>query len=184
MPLIFITGMSGTGKSSVRKELQRRSYEAYDTDDDGITTWIHTASNTSAERPDDESSRTNEWYERHEWRMSRQKVEAFAAHAKDKLIFLCGSPSNADDMLDLYDKVICLVIDKDTLKTRLANRTDNDFGKAPDELKNILGWHTPFEDRYRDYDAIMIDATRPLDDVVNEIISQVSKDTKPSEDKQ
>ncbi len=182
MPLIFITGMSGTGKSTVRKALQRQGYEAHDTDDDGITIWVNKATGAPAERPDDEASRTNEWYSQHEWRMSRQKVEELAKRAKDKPIFLCGSPSNADDMLDLYDKIVCLVIDKDTLKTRLANRTDNDFGKAPDELENILGWHDPFEERYRNYGAIIVGATKPLDDVVNEIISRVGNDPKPSED--
>jgi len=105
--------------------------------------------------------------------MSRQKVEEFAASAKDKLIFLCGSPSNADDMLDLYDKVICLVVDKDTLKHRIASRTDHDFGKAPDELESILGWHDSFQDRYKDQGAVMIDATQSLEAVVNEILDKI-----------
>ena len=92
MSLIYITGNSGAGKSSIRKELQRRGYEAHDTDDDGITAWVHKATNKLAERPENESDRTKEWYDQHEWKMSRQKVEEFAASAKDKLIFLCGSP--------------------------------------------------------------------------------------------
>ena len=173
MPLIYITGNSGAGKSSIRKELQRRGYEAHDTDDDGITAWVHKATNKLVERPENESARTKEWYDQHEWKMSRQKVEEFAASAKDKLIFLCGSPSNADDMLDLYDKVVCLVVDKDTLKNRIASRTDHDFGKAPDELESILGWHDAFQDRYKDQGAVMIDATQSLEAVVNEILSRV-----------
>lgn len=123
MPLIYITGNSGAGKSSVRKELQRRGYEAHDTDDDGITTWQHKTTGEAVERPEDEGSRTKDWYEQHEWRISRQKVEEFATHARDKTIFLCGSPSNADEMLDLYDKIVCLVVDKDTLKSRITSRT-------------------------------------------------------------
>lgn len=173
MPLIYITGNSGAGKSSIRKELQRRGYEAHDTDNDGITAWINKVTNELVERPESESARTKEWYDQHEWKMSRQKVEEFAANAKDKLIFLCGSPSNADDMLDLYDKVVCLVVDKDTLKNRIASRTDHDFGKAPDELESILGWHDAFEGRYRDMGAVMIDATKPVEAVVDEILSKV-----------
>ena len=175
MPLIYITGNSGAGKSSVRKELQRRGFEAHDTDDDGITTWRHKVTGEQAERPEEESSRTKEWYEQHEWKISRQKVQEFAARAKDKPIFLCGSPTNADDMLDLYDKVICLTTDKQTLQRRIATRTDHDYGKAPNELRDILGWHDSFQDRYRKYGAVMIDATKPLNEVVDEILSATQK---------
>lgn len=176
MPLIYITGNSGAGKSSIRKELLRRGYEAHDTDDDGITTWQHKTTDKVVERPEDENSRTKDWYEQHEWRMSRQRVEEFAVRAKNKLIFLCGSPSNADDMLDLYDKVICLVVDEDTLKSRIVGRTDHDFGKAPDELESILGWHESFQNRYKDYGAVMIDATQPIEKVVEDILSGIKED--------
>ena len=172
MPLIFITGNSGAGKSSVRKELQRRGYEAHDTDEDGITVWRNKTTAELADYPEEQSDRTNEWYEQHEWQMSRQKVEEFAARAKNNLIFLCGSPTNADDMLDLYDKVVCLVADKDTLRHRITARTDNDYGKAPNKLDDILGWHDSFQERYRKYGAIMVDATKPISDVVDDILVQ------------
>lgn len=170
MPLIYITGNSGSGKSSVRKELLRRGYEAYDTDDDDITAWRHKTTDKLVVRPVAEHDRTKEWYDEHDWKMSRQKVEELAAKAKDKPIFLCGSPSNADEMLDLYDKIICLTLDKETLKNRIASRTDHDFGKAPDELNNILGWHDSFQDRYKDMGAVMIDAAQPIEDVVDSIL--------------
>lgn len=172
MPLIYITGNSGAGKSSVRKELQLRGYEAHDTDDDDITTWVHKTTGKPTEQPEGENARTKGWYDQHEWRISRQKVEEFAVSAKDKLIFLCGSPTNADDLLDLYDKVVCLVVDQDTLKGRIASRTDREFGKVPDELESILGWHDSFQERYRDAGAVIVDATRPLNTVVDELLSK------------
>ncbi len=173
MSLIYITGNSGAGKSSVRNELQRRGYEAYDTDD-GLTAWHHKTTNKVVERPTNEKDRTKEWYEAHDWKMSIEKVKELATKAKNKPIFLCGSPSNADEMLDLYDIVICLTVDKDTLQKRINSRTDNDFGKAPDELKNILGWHEAFQNRYRGYEAIMIDANRPLHEVVDDILKNIA----------
>lgn len=105
--------------------------------------------------------------------MSRERVEQLAAQAKDKPVFLCGSPSNADDMLDLYDKIICLVVDKDTLKARIASRTDHDFGKAPDELTSILGWHDAFQERYKKLGATMIDATKSLNEITDEIQTSI-----------
>ena len=40
MALIFITGVAGSGKSAVSKELVARGFEAYDTYNDGITAWV------------------------------------------------------------------------------------------------------------------------------------------------
>ncbi len=173
MSLIFITGNSGAGKSSVCKELQRLGYEAHDTDDDGMTVWRNKTTHETVERPADEAARTKEWYDHHEWRMSRQRVEELAARAGDKLVFLCGSPSNADEMQDLYDKVVLLNVDRATLKSRIAARTDHDFGKAPRELKAILGWHDSFQNRYKDSGAIIVDATQPLGQVVGDILDNL-----------
>jgi len=173
MSLIYITGNSGAGKSSVRNELQKRGYEAHDTDEGGITSWRHKVTDEAVIRPTDTKDRTKEWYEEHDWKMSRPKVQELASKAKNKTIFLCGSTSNAGEMLDLFGKIIFLEINKDTLRTRLINRTDNDFGKAPDELDNILGWHKSFEDEYRLYGATMVDAARPLSVVVDNIVEAI-----------
>ena len=39
MGLVWITGVSGTGKSTVRVELATRGYQSFDTDEDGIAVW-------------------------------------------------------------------------------------------------------------------------------------------------
>lgn len=174
MAFIFITGNSGSGKSSVRRELQRRGYNAYDTDDDGITRWHNKQTGEATERPDDEAERSPQWYKDHEWRMSQQRVEELKKGSQSDVIFLCGSPSNADDMLDLFDKVFCLVVDPDTLRHRIRTRTDHDYGKADNELNDILGWHDAFQNRYQQHGAIMIDATRPLTVAVDEIVSKIN----------
>jgi len=173
MSLIYITGNSGAGKSSVRKQLQKLGYEAHDTDEGDITSWRHKVTDKAVNRPTDTKDRTKEWYEEHNWKMSRRKVEELASRAVDKTVFLCGSTSNAGEMLDLFGKIIFLEIDKDTLRNRLMNRTDNDFGKSPDELNNILGWHKSFEDEYRRYGAEMVDASRPLPNVIDDIIEVI-----------
>lgn len=171
MPLVYITGNSGAGKSAVRKELQLRGYEAHDTDENDISAWQNKRTGNIVERPLNEEDRTNAWYAEHDWNMSRSKINDLAKLADDKPVFLCGSTSNADDMLEFFDKVYYLSVDRDTLKKRLTSRTSNDFGKAPDELKNILGWHMSLEERYKNYGAQLVDATQPIKSVVDEILS-------------
>jgi dephospho-CoA kinase len=171
MPLVYITGNSGAGKSAVRKELILRGYEAHDTDENDISSWQNKYTGNIVERPLIETDRTNAWYSEHDWNMSRNKIDNLAKQANDKLIFLCGSTSNADEMLGFFNKVYYLSVDKDTLKERLTSRTSNDFGKAPDELNNILGWHMSLEERYKNHGAHLIDATQPINSIVDEILS-------------
>lgn len=64
-----------------------------------------------------------------------------------------------------------LTIDEETLRHRIATRTTNDFGKTTAELGLILKWHKILEQDNRHYGAVMIDATRPLDEVVDDIVA-------------
>lgn len=171
MPLIYITGPSGAGKSTVRKELQKRGYEAHDTDEDGMSAWYNMETNEKVQRPA-EQDRSPDWYKHHAYRMSPERVKEIAERAKDKLIFLCGIPSNDLELAEYYDKVICLVIDEEVMKQRVASRDTNNFGKAADELELMLYWHGKMLERYERFGATMVDATKPLDEVVDMVVSE------------
>jgi hypothetical protein len=70
----------------------------------------------------------------------------------------------------LFDKALALVADVPTPKRRITART-NEFGKAPEELAAILRWHADYEAAYRRFGAVIIDAARPLGEVVDEILT-------------
>ena len=74
MPLIYITGPSGAGKSTIRNELIKRGFEAHDTDEDGISAWYNNQTNELVERPH-EADRTSDWYQKHDYRMSPERVK-------------------------------------------------------------------------------------------------------------
>jgi len=168
--LIYITGISGVGKSTLRDELVRRGYEAHDIDAEGMTAWYDKLTGAPAEKPQWAEARTEEWYAAHEWKVSVGRVEEMARSAEEKLIFLCGTTANDDEIWALFSHVISLTIDEDILKKRLATRTSHDFGKAPAELKNILSWHKYSEEANCGFGAIMIDASPPSDVVADEIL--------------
>ncbi len=98
------------------------------------------------------------------------KVAALVDRADDRLVFLCGSTANEDEVWHLFARVVYLAIDEQTLRDRLASRTCNDFGKSPTELEAILSWHQVGEADYRRFGAVVIDATRPLHEVVDNIL--------------
>jgi len=116
------------------------------------------------------ADRSGDWLDEQEWRLVPSKIEALAARGERELVFLCGATANENEVWHLFSRVIYLAIDEDTLRRRLASRTSNDFGKAPNELAAILEWHKDSESNYRRFGAQVIDATLPLDQVVDEIV--------------
>jgi dephospho-CoA kinase len=170
--LVWITGVSGTGKSTVRVELARRGYERFDADEGGIAVW---RARTAGEEVYDPGggNHPDSWLEDHCWMISRARVEQLARMARDKPVFLCGSVENEDEVWELFDFVICLVLDESTLRERLATRTTNEFGKARVELDAILGWNRTMESTYREFGAFVVNANQPLNDVVDQILADI-----------
>ena len=172
MPLYYITGIAGSGKSTVLSELRDRGFEAYDVDERGPVTakwhndttgFIHPKSSVKKE------DRTPEFLAAHSWRVPRQEVIELAQHAATKTIFLGGSIANETE-LDLFSAVFALVIDDNTLKHRLTTRTNNDWGQNPHELELTLAQnHTLFE-TYRQFKYIVINADHPIYTIVAEIL--------------
>lgn len=173
--LVWITGVSGTGKSTARVELARRGYHTFDTDEDGIASWRLRTTGEEVYDPGD-GNHPETWLRDHGWIINRSRVEQLALMARDQVVFLCGSVENEAEVWDLFDVVVCLVLDESTLRARLATRTTNNFGKAPPELEAVLGWNRTAEATYRALGAIVVDATQPLIGVVDQVLADIGGD--------
>lgn len=173
MALIFITGVAGSGKSAVRKELVARGFEAYDTDNDGMTAWVNKETGEEVNQPKEEwGSRTAEWYSHHEWVVSLLRVKDLIERSRTSNIFLCGTGSNRAEIIKLADMTLSLSVDEETLKDRIATRK-NSFGKQAHELKNILEWRADVTELVEAAGAVIVDTNRPLTEVVDEILKRV-----------
>jgi dephospho-CoA kinase len=170
--LVWITGNSGTGKSTVRVELARRGYQSFDADEDGISVWRDRTSGDEVYDPGD-GNHPETWLRDHGWTISRSRVQQLALMAGDQLVFLCGSVENEAEVWDLFDVVVCLVLDEATLRERIAARTTNKFGKAPVELESILGWNPTMEASYREVGALVINANQSLTAVTDQVLAAI-----------
>ncbi len=170
MPLIYITGPTGAGKSSLTELLIKEGFEAHDADID-ICKWYNRDSGKLAEYPKDPNLRPPGWQESHQFLMSEDLIKTIKSRSDNKTIFILGQSPNDIEMADKYfDKVLCLTIDESTMLKRLKKRTNNIYGKSPDQLEIIKKWYQPTIDRYRNYGATMIDASRPIESVRDAII--------------
>ncbi|WP_284746578.1 hypothetical protein [Amycolatopsis sp. RTGN1] len=177
MPLVWVTGNSGAGKSAVCALLKSRGEHAVDADWEGYNHWVdRTSGQVVADPPDPVPAG---WLDRFGWQTSRAAVEVLAAKARDEIAFFCGSTENDGDLRDLFDLVVCLVVDDDTLRDRLLTRTSNSFGKHPEELAAALEANEGAESAYRRLGAtVVVDGRLPLPDVADAILAAARRATK------
>jgi len=169
MSLIFITGVSAAGKSTIREELARRGFRAYDTDEDEIVVWRHKVTGEITPLVAD-VHRTPEFIAENEWRVDFERLRRLAADARERTIYVCGAVANADEVLPYFAKVFLLKIDEATLRHRLATRTSHDFGTKPHELELLLAWNQVIEEPYLRSGAVVVDATKSPAAVADEIL--------------
>jgi gluconate kinase len=151
----LVEGLSGAGKSSVYEELIRRGYKAISTD----RAWKYRAD------PDTGLPGKPIHYENSMW--NQQKAVSELESSEPEVLFVCGSSRNRDRFLPYFTKVFNLRIDDDTMRHRLQERTNNDFGKQSEELELML---TLNQSNEKPAGAIDVDATQPLHRVVDELL--------------
>jgi len=176
MALFFITGAAGCGKSTICLALKSRGCVAYDTDEDGLSSWQHNQSgHIHPPTTINKEERTETFMQTHSWNASRQKLEKLAEQANDKAIFVCGVADNLEELLDVFTGVFVLVIDETTRKYRLETRTNSDMGRQPHELQYILKERDAMERLSKTNGFITIDATQPTKAIIDEILKHTNR---------
>jgi hypothetical protein len=173
--LCFVTGVSGTGKSTVLRELRTRGCLARGVDEDGYADWVSRRTGKAEVIPrGDPEFDIHAWYRAHDWALNARRIGVLsrAAARCGRPVFLCGTALGEAAVWHLFDRVVALVADVPTIERRLAARA-GDYGKAPEELAAILGWHRDFEENYRRFGAVVVDATRPVGEVADQVLAAV-----------
>jgi adenylate kinase family enzyme len=165
----LITGVAGTGKSTLAKLLAKRGYAAYDTEE-GFSYHINKQTGERAVYP---ANPTPEWYESHE-RVFDEKVlmNLFKKHA-DEPLFICSITANQAKFYPQFDKLFLLNAPDDIITHRLGTRTGNYFGRKPLELQRVIGRHQQFDDELLALGAIEIDSTQPIETVADQILARI-----------
>ncbi len=119
--IVFITGLSGVGKSSVLKQLEKEGYRVVDTDY-GYTTKV-----------------TRDGMEETIW--DAGKISELLDTHKNHPLFISGCYSNQGEFYHHFDHVVLLTAELDVMLARIEGRVNNDFGKNPNERFKIIQDH-------------------------------------------
>jgi broad-specificity NMP kinase len=158
----LIEGVSGTGKTSVCKELQRRGYHALN----GDRELAYQGDPATGEPVEGITGLAVHEY--HIWQVD--KVKALVANQDEAVTFFCGGSRNFPKFIDLFDDVFILEVDLDTLNRRLDERPEDEWGGVGTERELIIRLHRTREQIPKI--GTVIDATVPIARVVDEIVRQ------------
>jgi dephospho-CoA kinase len=147
MRRILVTGMSGTGKSTVLAALGGHGFRVVDTDEPGWKDW----------RDGEEV-----WHE--------DRIAALLESEAPQPLVVSGCVVNQGSFYDRFDAVVLLSAPAEVILGRIRTRTTNSFGRAPAERERILADLAAVEPRLRATATHEIDASQPLDVIVARLL--------------
>jgi dephospho-CoA kinase len=144
---VLLTGMSGTGKSSVVRELVARGYKAVDADDG----WCEPLAAG-----------------RRQWR--EDAVRDLLDTEDADVLFVAGCEENQVGFHPRFDQIVLLSAPLETVLGRLATRTNNPFGKSAEERRRVMADVATVEPLLRGVADHEVVTTAPLDQVVTTVL--------------
>lgn len=172
MTAYLIMGMAGSGKSTICKALIERGFRAIDTDfEPGLSGWVNITTGRRLEtlpRP----PFSQEWLNNHRWRWDLGRFNQLLAEAEKSPVFFCGGADQIEDFLPQFKRRFLLIVDNITLKDRLQHREPHRFHDESAELARVLEWNAGIQDFHRKDNVTVIDTSKPLSAVVNEILQE------------
>src|SRR5690349_7180271 len=171
----LISGVSGSGKTAVCTELQRRGYQAIDGDNELAYQGDPDTGQPTAGLKHEHSATFIS--EHHIWDV--EKVNAIVADQYEAVTFFCGGSKNSSKYIDLFDGVFVLEVDLETSLRRIAERValdPTDWGGTPEEREiTVRMYHSKAA---LPQNGTIVDATASLARVVDEIL-RLSKANTP-----
>lgn len=98
MKRVLLTGMSGTGKSTLIRELTARGYKAIDTDDDGWSHWV----NMRTGRPASPPAPGEHGWDELDWVWREDRIQSLLSIEDGDVLFLAGTAANQGKFYGLF----------------------------------------------------------------------------------
>ncbi len=161
---VLLTGMSGTGKSTVIEELTVRGYNAVDADEDGWSEVVNV--------PESELTGLGSGQD---WVWREDRIQDLLSTDDADVLFVSGCSPNQGKFYPQFEHVILLSAPAEVIVERLASRTNNPFGKRPEEVARVLQLQHEIEPLLRAGAGHEIDTSVPLDQVVTKVLQLVDE---------
>ncbi len=162
MKNILLTGMSGTGKSTVIHTLAAQGYKAIDADYEGFSKWVPVTDDADIAGQPVEANR--------DWVWDEDRMEALLSAEGPDLLFIGGCSPNMGKFMHYFDHVILLSAPTAVISERLLARTNNPYGKTADELTRVLELVETVEPLLRKAADYEINTNTELEKVIAQVL--------------
>lgn len=162
MKRVLITGMSGTGKSAVARELVARGHRAVDLDTLEWSEWVDVAPADTLT-----PAKGKDWV----WREDR--VRTLLLERVQAPLFVSGCAENMARLLPLIDIVILLSAPVATIMKRLEARSAESYGSTDEERQKVgelLATVEPLLRQSADYE---LDTSGPVEVTVDKVLKVI-----------
>lgn len=169
----LLTGIPGTGKTTVGNILKDSGFKFIDSDTEPkLAHWVNSE---TGEHTDPVDNADASWYETHSWNLDLVRLaEILASYSgKGNDVIVCGMATNLIESFSFYDKAILLKGDYEVIKRRILARSDK---PDPESVETIFSWAESFETEVKKAGAIVIDASGSAEDVAEAVIESLSVD--------
>lgn len=157
----LITGVAGSGKSTLEKRFRQEGYITVDIDD-GYAEWRHATTDEVLSYTPDEPG----WHEVAEWVVKTDDLQTFFDTHPSEPVYVFGSFARMKQVIGLFDTIFLLEYPNEaTMRERIAGR-EGGYGKHPGELARIVSYVRPYQDKMKQHGAITIDCTLPIEQIV------------------
>jgi len=164
MAKVFIAGSGGVGKSTIITRLQERGFTAYDTDDIPGVTRLENLAGKPVRWPKGHVD-----WNKYRWNWQRRAIEQLLA--SNETVFLGAHPSNWADFIGNFDAFIVLSVDADTHEHRLRTRNTHTYGQGEQNIREQIYAQVEELAAFIAAGATQVLNDRPIDEVVDEILS-------------
>jgi dephospho-CoA kinase len=162
MKRFLLTGMSGTGKSTVIRELAARGYKAVDADGDEFSQWVEVEGSSGSEIAPVGGNR--------DWVWREDRMQDLLSTEDTDVLFVSGCAENMPKFFPQFDLIVLLSAPSSVIVERLRTRTTNQYGKRPEEVARVLSLVESIEPQLRRAAGYEIDTSVPLEEVVRTLL--------------
>ncbi len=162
MKRILLTGMSGTGKSTVIRALAARGYKAIDADCEEFSEWVESIGDAETLGAPVETGR--------DWVWREDRIQDLLSIEDTDVLFLSGCAENMRIFLRQFDHIILLSAPAEVIIERLRTRTSNQYGKRPSEVARVLDLKEKVEPLLRRVAGHELNTSARLDEVVASVL--------------
>ena len=166
---ILITGIAGTGKSTIIKALKERGVASMDLHDvPGLFFWQNKKTKAKIKYTPVHS---RDWFDTVDRLCDIKKLKKILDQYNDIIMAGTTSGGNQKEFLSLFDKIILLQCNSETLIHRMKTRANKSgYGKTKEEQEDNIEWQKEFDPLLVSLGAISVSTEGSLDRVVDGII--------------